>query len=72
MTEFKENYDCCPSSAKNEHVKKLQNLSTPCGECASIYYAKKNRTDYDKFWIKFYNTKAQNTPTNLLDLQFAA
>lgn len=70
-----ENYDCrdnCPTSAIIEDVKNVQNLYSPCEDCASIYNAGKIRTAYDKFWIKFYNNKAQNTPTDLFDLQFAA
>lgn len=74
MSNNVENYDCnnCPAAVKSEEVKNLQKMVSPCSECASIYHAKKIRTDYDKFWLNFYNTKAQNTPTNLLDLQFAA
>jgi len=50
----------------------LQDTQTSCTDCASIYNAKKIRTDYDRFWMQFYNNKAQNTPTDLMDLQFAA
>ena len=69
-----ENYDCtnCPADPINEEVKNTQNLYSPCEDCASIYNAKKFRTAYDKFWIQYYNTKAQNTQTDLLELQFAA
>ena len=53
-------------------VNTLQNTQTSCTDCASIYNAKKIRTDYDRFWMQFYNNKAQNTSTDLMDLQFAA
>jgi predicted RNA-binding Zn-ribbon protein involved in translation (DUF1610 family) len=68
-----ENYDCpnCPSDAKNENVNELQKVYTPCPECGGIYLAKKIRTQYDNYWISYYNNKAQNYPTNLMNLQFA-
>jgi hypothetical protein len=68
-----ENYDCtdCPADPKNEVVKQVGDTYSPCMECTSIYDAKKIRTNYDQYWLQFYNTKAQNTSTDLLDLQFA-
>jgi len=72
----KENYQCsgstCPTHPMNEDVGQVQNLYSPCEECSSIHNAKKIRTAYDKFWLQFYNNKAQQANTDLLDLQFAA
>lgn len=40
-------------------------------EYNGIYEAKKIRTKYDQFWLHFYDNKAKNSPTDLMDLQFA-
>jgi hypothetical protein len=72
--EIQENYGCqnCAAEPINSTGDSLQNLYSPCTECSSIYNARKIRTAYDQFWLKFYNNKAQNTATDLMDLQFAA
>ena len=74
---IQENYQCssnsnCAAMPINSAANTTQDLYTPCTECSSIYNARKIRTSYDKFWLKFYNNKAQNTATDLMDLQFAA
>lgn len=69
----KENYECpnCKAVPVNESIGQVQDLYSPCEECTSIHNAKKFRTAYDRFWLQYYNNKAQNAPTDLMDLQFA-
>jgi len=68
-----EHYACpnCPTIEKNDRADQIQNVYTPCADCGSIYLAKKVRTSYDQYWMNFYDTKSQNTPSNLISLQFA-
>jgi len=68
-----ESYSCsnCPTIGKNDRADQIQNVYTPCADCGSIYLAKKVRTSYDQYWMNFYDTKAQNTSYNLMNLQFA-
>lgn len=71
----REYYDCkpgsnCQTEGRPLPVDSLQDKITGCEDCASIHSAMKIRTEYDQFWIKFYNNKAQNFQTDLLSLQF--
>jgi hypothetical protein len=68
-----ENYACpnCPTSPKHDATYQIQNIYTPCPDCGSIYLAKQIRSKYDNYWNQYYNTKSQNTVTDLISLQFA-
>jgi len=46
-------------------------LYSPCASCPLIKAVQADRTDYDKFWLRFYNQKASATNYDLLSLQFA-
>jgi len=72
----REYYECrpgsnCQSDGLPLPINALQDTVTGCTECASIHSAMNIRTKFDKFWIKFYNGKAQSVPTDLMTLQFA-
>ena len=54
-----------------ENINQIQNINTSCNEYSGIHEAKKIRTKYDQFWLHFYDNKAKNSPTDLMDLQFA-
>lgn len=43
---------------------------TACTECLAVRNAFAIRTEYDKYFMEFYNNKAQNFETDLLALQF--
>lgn len=70
----KEEYVCnqCKTMPLHDDASQIQDINSGCMECSSIYNAKKIRTAYDKYWIQYYNNKAQNTSTDLLNLQFAS
>ena len=55
---------------KYDTAQQVQQLYSPCEECSSIYEAKAVRTKYDQFWINYYNHKANQASTNLIDLHF--
>lgn len=76
MSNSRESYDYPPYTNGSFYGKavppnEIQNTLTPCSDCYSIHQANKNRTDYDRFWLKFYNNKAQNYDTDLMKLQFS-
>jgi len=74
-SQTREYYQCPPGSNCVTHglplqAKTLQDVQTPCSECASIHSAFTIRTPYDQYWLKFYNAKAQQFSSNVMDLQF--
>ena len=72
-----ESYEYPPGSngsfaGKQNRADVIQHTLSSCPDCYSIQQANKNRTQYDLYWIHLYNTRAQRTDTNLLNLQFAS
>jgi hypothetical protein len=71
---FRENYVENSSSIAPPllpEVGSLQDTQSACPKCAHLAAVQKNRTSYDKYWLKFYNQKAAATDYDLLKLQFA-
>ena len=72
----RENYGCngantCPMSAKTIPVQDVNQVQTPCHKCTSIYLALKDRSDYDKAYLRSYNRLPAHYQTNLDSLVFA-
>ena len=71
-----ENYQNCsgrnciaePVSATAAQTGQIQ---TACPDCPLIYRVASDRTAYDKYWLQYYNSKANATNYDLLSLQFA-
>lgn len=72
---LREYYNCppgsnCSSDGLPMASKTLNTLYSPCQDCASIHHASRVRTAYDLYMLQSYNTKAQNSDTDLMRLQF--
>lgn len=62
----------CKASPEWDTVKQTGTIYSPCENCPLLYQVRDQRTDYDKYWLQFYNAKAAATNYDLLTLQFAA
>lgn len=62
----------CKAPIPPSPLQDVQNIQTGCPNCPLIYAVRDERTAYDKYWLRFYNSKAAATDYDLLKLQFAA
>ena len=70
----RENYDLPPGTngyfAGHPVLEKKTGKPISAYDSSSFMKATKIRTDYDKYWLTFYNQKAANFKTNLLTMEF--
>ena len=62
----------CKAPLLPSPLQDVQDIHTGCPNCPLIYAVRDERTSFDKYWLRFYNTKAAATDYDLLKLQFAA
>lgn len=62
----------CKAPLPPSPLQGVQDIQTGCPNCPLIYAVRDERTAYDKYWLRFYNSKASATDYDLLKLQFAA
>lgn len=74
--EIRENYgsngcNTCPMSADTPPVQETGTMMTSCPRCTSIYMVLKNRSPYDRMYLRSYNRLPSHYQTNLDSLVFA-
>jgi hypothetical protein len=67
-----ENYDGqCVAQPQRAEVQQVGQVQTPCMACTSIQLALKDRSPYDRMYLRSYNRLPAHYPTNLEALVFA-
>jgi len=61
----------CPMSANNSSIQETGQVITPCKGCTSIYMALKDRSPFDRMYLRSYNRLPAHYQTNLDSLVFA-
>lgn len=61
----------CLAAPQNAMAKDMGGVSSPCMKCTSIYMALKDRSPYDRMYLRTYNRLPSNYVTNLDSLVFA-
>ena len=69
--DIRENYGECPAQAERLDIKQTGNTQTPCQKCTSIYLALRDRSDFDKSFLRQYNRLPAQYNTQLDTLIFA-
>ncbi len=72
----KEYYQCSPGTncKTDSHPTELKDVGTSLSSnptSPKLLKAVKERTAYDQYWLKFYNSRSSNYETNLMSLQFS-
>lgn len=67
----RENYGECPAQANRLDVNQTAQTVTGCPACTSIYMAVKDRSDYDRAYLRQYNRLPAQYNTELETLVFA-
>lgn len=61
----------CLMAPKMAKVAETNEIQTPCKSCTSIYLALKDRSPYDRMYLRNYNRLPSHYATNLDSLVFA-
>jgi len=61
----------CLSEPQMAPVQETGNTYSPCMNCTSIYMALKDRSPFDRMYLRSYNKLPAHYPTNLDSLVFA-
>jgi hypothetical protein len=61
----------CLSPPQMARVQETGDMQTPCKSCTSIYNALKNRSPYDRMYLRSYNRLPAHYSTGLDSLVFA-
>ena len=67
----RENFGECPAQAEWPNVPETSQTQTPCASCTSIYMAIKDRSPYDRAFLRAYNRLPAQYNTQLESLIFA-
>lgn len=67
----RENYGDCPAQANRLDVQQTAQAVTGCPACTSIYMAVKDRSTYDRAYLRQYNRLPAQYNTDLVELVFA-